>query len=277
MERARRTRTPKQKRPSDAGARAARLAMTMPCVHFPGDPTLGQVASWQSLSSPSARGVAPRDASESARVRHEHVFAFAGPSCYGGEVELGHVLLVFAPRFDGRGEACPFDTGSLIEPSPRLQPLAAQLESGVMTEADALAFVRAESVPLEAFRAAFTKWLGDSYDDPDRYCEATDDRYADGEPNRLPMPALLAENGRLGRAKRERCADRRAWTWELRFEGGLPFSELVAVVTSESHLQDALIAFDGIEVRLLPAGERPGGDAFYRYSGTMLLELGKDA
>ena len=276
MVRAKRNRDSKRTSKAASEPRAARIAMTMPCVHFPGDPTLGQVASWRSLKSKSARGVAPLDADEGARVRHEHVFAFAGPSCFGGEVELGHVLLVFSPGLERAGGACPFDTGSLLE-SPRLQPFAGQLTSGTMTGEDALAFVRGQSVPLGEFRAAFAQWLADSYDDPERYCEATGDRYLDGEPNRLPVPSLLAENGRLGRAKHELCADRRAWTWELRFEHELPFSELVSVVTSESHLQDAFDAFGEVEVRLLPAGERPGGDAFYRYSGTMLLELGKDA
>lgn len=150
-----------------------------------------------------------------------------------------------------------------------------------------LAQIEASSVPVSTWRAAMRDWLDHCYRDPDRYLDTQrGDRWSDGEPDQTQPPDLREQNGSRGRAKGLRCADRRAWTWEVRTTQPVGFEHLSAVHVA-SHLVDGDL-LDRVEQRrlemernlgepirlisLLP-GADCGPDAFYADSERVLRLL----
>lgn len=244
--------------------RASQLAERMPLVHFPvSKPFRKWTAEYADLSSRAARGVAiPPGDFEALRV--EHVFTYAGPSCFHHRDSIGDSIVYFDPSAEqGRsGGATPFDSGSLEDPGPRLQPWA------TLSVEERWAFFQGQSVPLDRFRRRFAEWLEHAYDAPDRYLETTPDRFVAGEPDRLDPPELLEHNGRRGRDLYGpgKCGDRRAWTWEVRFARTLPFE----------HVRVLHVAFNDLEAAQREAERMQWSTGFTPEIETLPPELPAD-
>ena len=180
------------------------------------------------------------------------------------------------------GSATPFDTGSLEDPAPRLQPWASQPIE------ERWRFVCSQRVSVADFRARFEEWLARSYDDPDRYLDCRPTRETAGKPDRLDPPELLEHNGPSGRAKYERAsppvpwADRRAWTWEVQVRGELGWGSVAALHVPPDLVGQALDAaaewpakYGGSapEVKRLPDDLPAGYEGVYLDSGRVLRDL----
>jgi hypothetical protein len=270
-------------KPSAAAQRAAVIAARIPLVHFPSNDDFENWADgprrWTALESKAARGASFPD-TPFGKLRGLHVFAYAGPSCYFRRDCAGNSLLYFeASAPDGKqGGALPFDSGSLEDAPPRLQPW----RSRGATADDCWKVVEHHRKDLAGFREDFERWLVASYDAPDRYLEATPDRYAAGQPDRLDPPELLEHNGVKGRALYSgNCADRRAWTWELHIAGELSWKAVRAVHVPFSLLRLATAWARQVEsvhgtrpdVRTLPRDETADFNTLYAASGAVLQEM----
>jgi hypothetical protein len=199
----------------------------MPLTHFPAKRPLSACTSGMVLDSGRTRGE-PEPADTFDAIVWRHCFVYAGPSCFALRPEaLGDTAFYFAPGAeDGdQGLACPFDTGA-CKPGGRLRPFAAR------SAKECHELINRSSCALGDWRTSFAKWLGHCYDTQHvRYLATSDDPYADGLPDRTAPPKLLKHNGVNGRkrAPDRLCADRRAWTWELRLTGSLPLQRASAL------------------------------------------------
>lgn len=264
---------------------AERIAARIPRSHFPASAKLSSWSKWNAQAvlpgclQPEA-GPEPEDAHDNLRWRH--AFLFAGPACFASAGEpVGDGVMYFAPAVDGtlRGHACPFDTGS-CKPAVaggRLQPFA---NGDTETCLDRILQSSAE---LSGWRAELRDWLEHCYDTPERYLESDGDRWTDGEPDRTRPPELLEHNGRRGRARGSTCADRRAWTWEVRTTQPVGF-EHVAAVHVLTHRVDAELLDEqnemeqrlGTRIRVLavdPKLSPSGPTSLYEDSGRVLRLL----
>jgi hypothetical protein len=142
------------------------------------------------------------------------------------------------------------------------------------------------SVPLDEWRSHFEDWLSFCYKDPDRYLETLRDRYASGLPDRTRPAAIRQHNGPSGRAKPAAppCADRRAWTWEVRFAERLAFERVKVLHVPPYAYREALdaaltMAWDGGFVPDVKTWEAVnhaavgGPNALYVESGPIIKEL----
>jgi hypothetical protein len=178
------------------------------------------------------RHVSPKSPDSFDVFRASHVFAYAGPCCFAAPQHQGDAAAYLDPQADQRwrGTASPFDSGALEGHDARLQPWAQK--------------------PLperwKFWRQRFEQWLLHCYDYPERYLECSADRYAAGQPERLKPANLLQHNGARGRIRyatsRRPCADRRAWTWEARFNQPVPFDEIRLLHVPADRQQAALEA-----------------------------------
>ena len=258
--------------------RASALATRMPLVHYPVASKLADWSTWpDGLLSHAARG-ARIDGDHFEQLRGEHAFFYAGPSCYCRRDAIGDAVLYFDPSAEeGQlGGASPFDSGALEDPTPRLRPWAQT------SLAKRWKLFEEHAMRLDAWRAAFAQWLAASYDEPDRYLDTSPNRWEAGQPDRLTPPEILEHNGARGHAQHGGdCADRRAWTWEVRIAGSLPFARVQAVHVP---FRQARKAYDiasrmrwtsGFvpEVKTLRRGEEPTPDTLYVDSGRVLREL----
>jgi hypothetical protein len=267
--------------------RAKKLAWRMPLVNFPASRPFAEWLPWGRLQSNAARAGDPgadADPTTFAELRQRHVFVYAGPSCYFHRGCLGDSALYFRAESErgSAGSATSFDTGSLEDPDPHLQPWAS------LPTDERWSFLRSQFVPIADFRPRFEGWLARSYDDPDRYLECGADRDAAGKPDRLDPPELLEHNGRSGRDRYERAspprrwADRRAWTWEVQIRGEVGWESVAALHVPPDlvgQALDAAGAWAGTsggpapEVKRIPDNLPPGFEGIYLDSGRVLRDL----
>jgi hypothetical protein len=259
-------------------ARAAKLAKEMPLVHFPATTRFDAWSKWpDGLKSTAARGLRV-EADEFSELRGTHVFVYAGPSCYSNARCIGDAAVYFDPSAEEgcAGEASPFDSGALEDPTPKLRPWKERsLE-------ERWSFLRRLTVPLADFRGRFEEWLAASYNEPDRYLDTGTDRYAAGQPDRLEPLELLSENGASGYARYGTdCADRRAWTWEVRIAWTLPFKRVRVLHVPFDAMENALNFVDELtwstgftpEVEALPPELPISFETLYQESGPLLRRL----
>jgi hypothetical protein len=262
-----------------AWTRARTLAERMPLCHFPASTRLADWSEWLAFASRSARsGAGPStDPSAFQRLLDDHVFAYAGPCCFAEPSHNGDAVAFFGPdaALDAELIASPFDTGTLGPKRPRLQPYANEDES------TRWAFLERCKIAAP-WRARFAGWLRESYDDPNRYLETTTgNRHRDGRPTRLKdTPELLEHNSAERAHGGVRCADRRAWTWEVRCAEALKLQHLSLLWVAPDALEDATSAARKAEARgryfdveQLGHHESATGSAFYAESGKLLLRL----
>ena len=254
---------------------AVRMARSMPLVHYPARQPLREWAEWPELASKKVRNLAePADPFE--RLEWQHVYAYAGPCCYlDPDHPLGDAAAYFRPDVEEgqRGQATPFDSGSLVGAKPRLQPWAAHSVD------DRWVVLGRYSIPIEGWRHQFERWLQCSYDDPDRYLDTRGDRQRDGFPDRTTPAEIHAHNG--PNAGGGESADRRGWTWELRVEDRLPFERIAVLHIPFSQLEAAedlrakhkWADRPGLTFETLPRHEAAGPDALYRHSGPLIRGL----
>jgi hypothetical protein len=257
----------------------------MPLVHYFASSLLSESRSWNpwALSPPASRVVsAANDWLQ--QIRNDHVFFNAGPCCYAvwhpPPRDRGDVVLYFPAMCRGevgnQGHASPFDTGSLGTKVSEgvLQPFGAGSTDG------RLSFLQEHSVPLEAWREQFARWLTYCYDRPLNYIETSSgDRYLDGKPSRTIPKELLEQNG--PGAPRP-CADRRAWTWELRLREAVSCEDACLLHVTLDALEVAAdirktLRAKGddqsrLQVRAL-SRDASGPGAFYDESGEVLRIL----
>jgi hypothetical protein len=261
---------------------AAQLARKMPLVHFPAGTRLEDWSDWTGLKSHEARGhVIGRKPFE--KLRGRHVFVYGGPSCYYNNRCVGDAAMYFAPGAEAgkRGGATPFDSGSLEDTPPRLQPFRSKKSK----LAERYRFFEKHQVPLGSWRSAFERWLAHSYDDPERYLDTRADRYEAGEPDRLKPAEILRHNGTRGRARygEGECGDRRAWTWEIRVETALPFEKIALLHVPFDSIHRALDLADELrfrtgilpKVETLPRGTPASFQTIYEQSGAIIKKLVK--
>jgi hypothetical protein len=148
--------------------------------------------------------------------------------------------------------------------------------------AECWSFFERYSVELTGFRDRFAQWLAASYDNPDRYLETIPDRYVAGIPDRLDPSELLEHNGERGRERYDGdCADRRAWTWEVRIAGELPLTSVRAlhvpfdILPLAGSLALEMESTSGIspEIKTLPADVPADFNTLYEDSGRVMKEL----
>lgn len=263
---------------------AERIAERIPLSHFPAKT---RFLDWSTWPTPAVlprclsdvAGAAPADAHD--QLRWAHAFLFAGPACFAANGRpAGDGVMYFGASVDGllRGHACPFDTGS-CKPSGDggfLQPYASDDAVACM------AHIQASSVSTANWREDFRAWLEHCYDQPVRYLQSDGDRWTDGEPDRTRPPVIRERNGQRGLAH-GKCADRRAWTWEVRTTQRVGF-EHVAAIHLWTHLVDDELLDRKAEleervstsIRLMPvdpALHEDGPTALYKDSGRVLRLL----
>lgn len=264
----------------DREACARRLAERMPLVHFPVSARFEEWStSWAGLVSRAERGE-PIGAGNFEQLRGEHVFVYAGPSCFHNKRGVGDAVLYFDPAAEeGRtGSATPFD-GFLEDPGPTLQPFA---QGPVEARWD---FLQQQMIPLATWRTRFGVWLSRAYEKPERYLDTSPDRHAAGEPDRLEPPELLEHNGTrgIGTYGRNGCGDRRAWTWEVRIARALPFERVYALHVPFDAFQRAAEVSEKMKwltgetprIETLAPGVAADAQALYEDSGRVLGELVK--
>ncbi|HZH77135.1 MAG TPA: hypothetical protein VEY88_13980 [Archangium sp.] len=257
---------------------ARRIAETLPFVNFPARTVFPKFLHWKRLESGKDQERA-QPAGDFERLRWGHVFAYAGPSCFRSNDSIGDAVSYFQPSLDTElsGAIAPFDSGSLEEPRPKLQPWAGQ------SLAERWRLLQKSTVSLEGWRAEFQRWLLHCYTAPERYLDSSADRYKAGVPDRTRPAAILQHNGPQGRERygAGQCADRRAWTWEARFEQPVPFVRLQALHVARDRVQEALQEVGrlklkanlSIEVEALPPGQDASADTLYEDSGRVLRKL----
>jgi hypothetical protein len=250
----------------------------MPFTNFPARTRFEKFIHWERLLS----GKDMDDAQPSGdfeQLRWGHVFTYAGPSCYYSHHSTGDAVVYFQPSLESgqQGAVAPFDSGSLEEPTPKLQPWAGQ------PIAERWTLLQDASVPLKGWRARFEDWLRHCYKDPARYLETSANRYAAAVPDRTRPPELLHHNGPEGVRKYGigNCADRRAWLWEARFEAPVSFRHIKALHVARDRVRAVLDMTSGlhllagvhIEVIALPRGVNASADTLYEDSGRALKRL----
>ena len=253
-----------------SSAEAGRFASKMPLVNYPAFYPVDEWLQWPALRSKRDLGQPP-PRTKLERLHWEHVFAYAGPCCYMHRDAHGDAAMYFLPAIEGgrSGAACPFDTGSVEK--GRLRP--------VVPPRRRMGFVERHSVDLSAWRQTFSRWLTHCYSFPDRYFETTGDRYRDGAPERTIPDALCQENGEPGRRLhgKDACADRRAWTWEVRVVESIPFAEgrLLHVPFQKLRRAHDFKKRYGLrcEIRTLPRHDPAGPDSLYRHSGIVIRDM----
>jgi hypothetical protein len=269
---------------------ADRVANLMPLSHFPAREPFEKVREWVALVPPSQRGKPP-SGDPLQDVRDENVFLSAGPPCYAIDANPpGNMVAYFCAwcecggRAQGdvelRGKASPFDSGALGNESEAgcLMPVAAQ------SVEERLTFLEHHSVDVAHFRAMLGRWLEHCYGSTksETYLEATTEPEHDGEPERTVPLDLLQENGARGTKP---CADRRAWTWEVRLPHALPWKHLAALHVAYEHTQLAeewsarVKLREGaprLVVKALPR-DSAGPDEFYVRCGDVLSTLYRQA
>ncbi len=262
----------------DAVRLARRIAESIPFVHFPSRTRFPTFLHWQRLVSRKALGEA-QPAGDFEQLRWGHVFAYAGPCCYRSNDSIGDAVIYFLPSLDTvqSGAVAPFDSGSLEDPHPKLQPWAGR------TRRVRWQLLQKHSLSLVGWRARFEKWLLHCYTTPDRYLDSSADRYTAGLPDRLRPPTLLQHNGPHGRVTHGegQCGDRRAWTWEARFEQPVPFVRIQALHLARDRVRAALLEVSrlrfssrpSIAIKALPWGQDASADTLYADSGRVLREL----
>jgi hypothetical protein len=264
----------------------------MPFVHFPAGKAFEEWSGWGAFKSRKHLSLAPASEDPFDVLRASHVFAYAGPCCFAGPRHAGDVAAYLGSGADPRltGELSPFDSGAL-EGEPvdsdvpegkraHLRPWAQQ------TKEERWAFHQSRVLPLSGWRQLFEDWLLHCYeDDPGRYLESSEDRYAAGEPRRTRPPEVLEHNGVRGRERYGpgRCGDRRAWTWEARFSSEVPFEEVRLLHVPNARYQDILetvreqrLGFAGgamPKVLRCPPDATMSPQALYLHSHTALEEL----
>lgn len=259
-----------------ARARARTLAGRMPLCHFPATTPLRAWSAWTSFKSRSERsGGGPSvDPSPFQRLLDDHIFAYAGPCCFAEPQHNGDAVAFFGPdaALDAGLSASPFDTGTLGPKKARLQPYAET------EEAERWAFLERHRVDGD-WRGRFEAWLAAAYAEPDRYLEtSTGDRHRDGRPDRLPAaPEILEHNSSRHHAEGVRCADRRAWTWEVRRASELPLAHISLLWVAPDAVQDVASACleaqsrgKVVDLEVLDPSHSATGSAFYVESGTLL-------
>ena len=259
--------------------RAAVIATRMPLVHYPVAAKIADWSTWPNgLMSPAARGQAITGG-EFEKLHLGHVFFYAGPSCFHRQGAIGDAVLYFDPSAEkGQlGGASPFDSGALEGTRPRLRPWD---QASVATR---WKLFEQYAVTLSGWRADFTQWLAISYDAPDRYLDTGPNRWEAGQPDRLVPPEILEHNGARGVARygQQNCADRRAWTWEIRIAGSLPFARVNAVHVPFRQVRKAYEIATRMrwtpgrvpQVKTLRRGEAATPDTLYVDSERVLREL----
>ena len=267
---------------AEAQAAASLLASRMPFVHFPSSFELEAWKTWGAFKSAShLPGGAPQSPDEFDVLRASHVFAYAGPCCFAQPKHHGDTAAYLDAEADQRwpGAASPFDSGALESSDARLQPWAQK------TQTERWSFFQKHVHALATWRRDFEKWLLDCYDDPKRYTECLADRYEAGQPERLKPVTLLQHNGVRGRKRYATpslaCADRRAWTWEIRFSQPVPFEE-IRLLHVPAHRQQAVL--EAVRERRFGIGRAPqvlplpttvaaSPEALYLHSQEALEEL----
>ena len=149
-------------------------------------------------------------------LAEDHVFTFAGPCAYTRNGAIGDVALWFHPDVEkaATGSASPFDTGALEK--GHLHPWHTKSID------ERRAFFERTRAPVPGWRVAFEAWLSASYTEPKRYLETDKGRVASGHPDGADPDSVFAAN--KGRP------DRRAWTWEVRFERRLQLDDVEALL-----------------------------------------------
>jgi hypothetical protein len=248
---------PAPPRPAVAPAqavRAARLAQRMPLVHYPATTPFAAWSTWpDGLMSHAARGV-PIAPGNFEQLRGTHVFFYAGPCCYYRHGCVGDAVLYFDPSVeeDQDGEATPFDSGALEDPTPRLRPWA---QAPV---AERWSFLQEHARPIDGWRSRFEAWLSTSYSDPERYLETSANRWEAGQPDRLTDPA--------GAPRAQRQARLRAVRHELRgpprLDLGDPHRRSRALLAGARIACARPATAEGVrrgDANALDVGVRPGG------------------
>jgi hypothetical protein len=215
------------------------MAPRMPLTHFPASYVLDAWRTWGELRPAATLSGATEPIDAFKRIEDEHVFLYAGPACFALKRDAsGDSVLYFGRGLDAElsGHAAPFDTGS-CKPGGRLQPYAG------CDAAECHRVIDAHSVPTDEWRACMGAWLAHCYDEGKcaRYLETSAiDEYFDGEPVRTTPPEILENNGSLGRDRHPECADRRAWTWEVRTRKPVSFRWIAAIHVMPASFQTAL-------------------------------------
>lgn len=210
----------------------------MPLTHFPARYVLDAWRPWGELRPAATLPGATARSGAFERIEDEHVFLYAGPACFAlKKGAIGDSVLYFARGLDAElsGHAAPFDTGS-CKPAGLLQPYAS------CDDAECHRVIDAHSVPTHDWRARMRAWLAHCYEgDCARYLETSAiDEYADGTPVRTDPAEILENNGSAGRDRHAKCADRRAWTWEVRTREPVSFRWIAALHVMPASFQTAL-------------------------------------
>jgi hypothetical protein len=257
----------------EARKKAQKLASRLPFVHFPASTTFTTWSEWVAFKSPAELGRAVPDQDSFEGLRASHVFAYAGPCCFAEPTDLGDAAAYLEPTIDQclQGETSPFDSGALEGDEARFQDWAGKPESARWK------FLRQHTLLLAGWRAELESWLLHCYEDPDRYLDAQEDRYAAGLPDRTRPRMIREHNGTPGRARYgDRCGDRRLWTWEARFAEAVPFSQarvlhipvdrLQAVEEAKRRGKFGGVASAEVQAVTLPPDVAASPDALYLYS-----------
>lgn len=243
-----------------------RLAARMPLVHFPASEPLSQWSTWGAFRSPRLRKL-QRPPGWFDRLEHDHVFLYAGPACFASKAGgLGDSAAYFGPDVDAHldGRVARFDTGA-CRPAGVLRPYA------LMGASACQGAIKRYSVGISVWRERFRQWLDRCYGttSPERYLQTTTGNpHADGEPDCTSPWQIGLQNGTRGASP---CADRRAWTWEVRSKGEVAFSLIAKLHVSSAALQDALRFTSEVEV-IDPRGWT-GPRALYEDSERVLREM----
>lgn len=263
----------------NATLHAKQLAHRMPLVHFPASTPIRLWIDWpaQAVLPPSLLSGKKAPRSVSARVRFDHAFTYAGPCCFGPDRSSGDAALYFPPGSETgtTGNVGPFDSGALLENPPRLMPM------GQAPARARLAFFNRNTIATSDWRETFAVRLRVCYDRPMRYLDTTGDRHRDALPDRTVPANLLSHNGVEGLALYgSEAADRRAWTWEVRIRGPLPFKSASVLHIPFDSLEAAATLSDRVQltggrlaVRTLPPGTPGSGRTLYQHSGEILRSL----
>lgn len=246
----------------------------IPLTHIPAERPVQEWSRWGALRSPKQLR-RPQPPGTLDQIEWSHSFLYAGPCCYAASV-AGQSAMYFRPEVEAvlDGAVCPFDTGECrpARDGGRLQPYATQDD-----EAVCVAQIEASSRRMTGWRGELERWLHACYSQPDRYLETSDDPFVDGAPDRTEPPELLEHNGERGRAKHDRCADRRAWTWELRSTEPVPFDQLALIHVQPNQYRDARafvrdLGAPGRRIRIeqTRGGAPAGTSTLYRQSNVML-------
>lgn len=245
----------------------ARIAARVPLSHFPAATRFTDWSAWTGLQSTTSLGRSLPDPLRDPTFKalaEEHVFTFAGPCAYTRNGAIGDVALWFHPDVEkaATGSASPFDTGALEK--GHLRPWQTKPID------ERRAFFDRTRAPVPGWRARFEAWLSESYSDARRYLETDQGRDASGHPDRADPDGVFAAN---------KGTDRRAWTWEVRFERRVPLGDVEALLLPRRLLKVARNwrAARGsgrkVEFFLLTRETAVAADDLFRESGRVCKKL----